>query len=121
MNFVEAITAGFKGYVDFSGRALRSEYWYWSLFIWIVQIVLSLIYAPLGWVFMLATVLPTIAVGVRRLHDIDRSGWWMLISLVPLIGAIYLIVKFCTRGTDGPNRFGGPRLLEPSPPAPAAT
>jgi uncharacterized membrane protein YhaH (DUF805 family) len=55
---------------------------------------------------MLAVLLPGIAVSIRRLHDTDRSGWWLLIVLVPLVGAILLIVWYCTEGTRGPNRFG---------------
>jgi uncharacterized membrane protein YhaH (DUF805 family) len=56
--------------------------------------------------FGLATFLPGLAVAVRRLHDIDRTGWWILLALIPLVGAIVLIIWYCTKGTDGPNRFG---------------
>ena len=56
--------------------------------------------------FGLATLLPGLAVAVRRLHDIDRTGWWILLALIPLVGAIVLIIWYCTKGTDGPNRFG---------------
>ena len=57
-------------------------------------------------IFSLVVLLPGIAVGVRRLHDLDRIGWWLLLAFVPLVGTIILIVWFCTRGTPGPNRFG---------------
>jgi uncharacterized membrane protein YhaH (DUF805 family) len=60
--------------------------------------------------FNLAVLLPGIAIGVRRLHDLDRSGWWLLIFLIPLIGPIILLIWFCTKGTEGPNRFGADRL-----------
>ena len=56
--------------------------------------------------FGLATILPSLAVAVRRLHDLDRTGWWIFIGLIPLIGWIILIIWYCTRGTVGPNRFG---------------
>jgi len=111
MNFIQAIKSGFSNYVNFSGRAIRSEYWYWVLFTVLGMIVTEIIDYAIGtpvtyWIFGLAVLLPGIAVGVRRLHDLDRSGWWLLLSFIPLIGAIVLIVWFCTKGTDGANRFG---------------
>ena len=111
MNFTQAISSGFSNYVNFAGRAIRSEYWYWVLFVIVVSIVASIIDAVLGTtlfnpIFSLAVLLPSIAVGVRRLHDLDRSGWWLLLGLIPLIGAIVLIVWFVGRGTPGANRFG---------------
>jgi len=115
MNFTQAISSGFSNYVNFAGRAIRSEYWYWVLFVVIASIVASIIDAVLGIrlfnpIFGLAILLPSIAIGVRRLHDIDRSGWWLLLNFIPLIGAIVLIIWFCSRGTEGANRFG-PDLL----------
>jgi uncharacterized membrane protein YhaH (DUF805 family) len=115
MNFTEAIASGFSNYVNFSDRACRSEYWYWFLFNVIAQVVTSIVDLAIGVqlttsIFSLAVLLPGIALGVRRLHDLDRSGWWLLIAFIPLIGAIVLIVWFCTKGTDGPNRFGPDRL-----------
>jgi uncharacterized membrane protein YhaH (DUF805 family) len=112
MNFVEAIQSGFSNYVNFSGRAQRSAYWWWALFYFIVLIVAeildSVIFGSpvLYLIITLALLLPTIALGVRRLHDTDRSGWWLLIAFIPLIGAIVLIVFFVQKGTTGPNRFG---------------
>jgi uncharacterized membrane protein YhaH (DUF805 family) len=111
MNFAEAIRSGFSNYVNFSTRALRSEYWYWVLFAIIGVIVAEIIDHIFGIVavyplFALATFLPGIAVGVRRLHDLDRSGWWLLLTFIPLVGAIILIIWFCGRGTAGANRFG---------------
>jgi uncharacterized membrane protein YhaH (DUF805 family) len=81
------------------------------LFLLIVGVVFGAIdwmlsYHVLLTLFDLATILPGVAVMVRRLHDIDRSGWWWLIAFIPLVGAILLIVWLCTRGTPGPNRFG---------------
>jgi len=117
MGFTEAISAGFRNYVGFRGRAVRSEYWYWVLFVVLLSIVAWLIdmmlfgfnttgVNPISAIATLATFLPGLAVSVRRLHDIDRSGWWMLLALIPLIGAIVLIVWACMRGTVGTNRFG---------------
>ena len=113
MDFTTAITTCFHKYVDFTARAIRSEYWYWVLFVVLVQIVANIIdmiifgnSGIISAILSLALLLPGLAVAVRRLHDTDRSGWWILIALVPLVGAIILIVFMCQRGTVGPNRFG---------------
>jgi uncharacterized membrane protein YhaH (DUF805 family) len=110
MNFVDAIKSGFGNYVGFSGRAARSEYWFWTLFTFIAYIVAGIIdfYVGLGFVGMvvsLALLLPSIAVAIRRLHDLDRTGWWLLLAFTG-IGAIVLLVWDCMKGTTGPNRFG---------------
>ena len=111
MNFGQAISSAFSNYVNFSGRAIRSEYWFWVLFTSIGVVLGEIIDGVLGTtliypIFGLVTILPSIAVGVRRLHDLDRSGWWLLLSFIPLVGAIVLIIWFCGRGTAGSNRFG---------------
>jgi uncharacterized membrane protein YhaH (DUF805 family) len=117
MGFTDAIKTGFQKYIGFSGRAARSEYWYWALFILLLQIVAWLIdmtlfgfnttgVNPIGSIASLATFLPGLAVSIRRLHDIDRVGWWVLLALIPLIGWIVLIYWACLRGTVGANRFG---------------
>jgi uncharacterized membrane protein YhaH (DUF805 family) len=114
MTFSEAISSGFRNYVGFSGRASRSEFWYWILFTVLVSIVTSIVdlgalssnVMPFSSIWSLVTFLPSLAMGVRRLHDTDRSGWWWLLSLIPLIGIIVLIVFWCSEGTRGPNRFG---------------
>ena len=107
-----------KKYAVFSGRSRRAEYWYFVLFNLIVFIVLELIDALLGTynfvsgvgllsgIYGLAVLIPTLAVTVRRLHDIDRTGWWILINLIPLIGTIVLLVFAVTDGTPGSNRYG---------------
>jgi uncharacterized membrane protein YhaH (DUF805 family) len=115
MNFGQAIKSGFSHYVTFSGRAFRSEYWFWVLFTAIGGLATVILDAaifgydpgvsPLNGIFDLITFLPSLALGARRLHDIDRTAWWLLIALTG-IGAILLIVWFCFRGTSGPNRFG---------------
>ena len=114
MNFTQAVQSGFNKYVIFSGRAPRSEYWYWALFSFIVQIVANMLDMAMGMglisgLLSLALLLPSIAVGIRRLHDIDRTGWWLLIAFTG-IGLILLIVWACIKGTDGPNRFGADPL-----------
>jgi uncharacterized membrane protein YhaH (DUF805 family) len=114
MTFSEAISSGFRNYVSFSGRASRSELWYWILFAVLIGIVMTIIdvgvlsinVQPLSSIWSLITFLPSLAIGVRRLHDTDRSGWWWLLAFIPLIGAIALIVFWCFEGTRGTNRFG---------------
>ena len=114
MGFADAIKSGFNKYVTFSGRAPRSEYWFWTLFTIIASIVAGIIDAVIGLGFVgtlvsLGLFLPSLAVAVRRLHDIDRTGWWVLIAFT-IIGIILLIVWDCTKGTSGPNRYGADPL-----------
>jgi len=121
MNIVQAIQSGFQNYVTFSGRAQRSAYWYWVLFVGLVQIIADrLAGETVGGLVSLVLLLPSIAVGVRRLHDLDRTGWWFLLWLVPIVGWIVLIYWGCLRGTDGPNRFGPDPLAAGPDTAPAA-
>ncbi len=122
MNFIEAVKSGFHNYVNFSGRAVRSEYWYWTLFATVVAVVFGLIdewlypgdqmgaFSVVDILVSLALILPGIAVSIRRLHDIDRTGWWLLLGLT-IIGGFVLLYWACVRGTAGPNRFGP----EPTP------
>jgi len=123
-----------RRYAQFSGRSRRKEFWYFVLFLFIVSFILTIIDSALGLggsttrefdrtatgisagyytsgglltgLFALATLIPNLAVAVRRLHDTDRSGWWILLSFLPLIGWIVLLVFYLTDGTRGPNRFG---------------
>ena len=123
MNFMDSIKLGFSNYVNFTGRACRSEYWYWFLFVTIVSVVTIIIYAVIGasvtnTIWSLATFLPSLAIAIRRLHDLDRSGWWILLGLIPLVGIIVLLIWYCSKGTDGPNRFGQDRLAGMAPPVP---
>jgi len=119
VDFMTAIRTCFSKFVDFSGRARRSEFWFFMLFNVVVQIIASLIdgiilggMGILGLVASLGLLLPGIAVSVRRLHDTGRSGWWILIGLIPVVGIILLIVWYVNKGEDGPNRFGSdPRML----------
>lgn len=110
MNFSEAISSGFRNYANFSGRACRSEYWFWTLFAVLVSVAANIIdnvatFGLLSIISGLALLLPGLAVSIRRLHDLDRTGWWFLLVFT-VIGAIVLIIFACTKGTDGPNSYG---------------
>lgn len=105
-------------YADFNGRARREEYWMFTLFNLIFSIVISLIFTGIGfaidvpaiaaitYVYTLALLIPSLAVLVRRLHDVGKSGWFFLISLIPLIGPIYILVLLCTDSENGTNKWG---------------
>jgi uncharacterized membrane protein YhaH (DUF805 family) len=100
-----------KQYADFNGRARRCEYWFYILFYLIIAVALSVIDSfvtggALSVIYALGLLIPSLAVGIRRLHDIDRTGWWLLIAFVPLVGTIVLLIFACTDGTAGDNRFG---------------
>lgn len=106
MNFTDAVKVCFNKYVEFKGRASRSEFWWFQLFYVLIALIGTMINPVLGGIVYLALFLPLLAVSVRRLHDKDKSGWFLLIYCVPLIGAILMLVWFCQRGTIGDNRFG---------------
>ena len=107
ISFVEAVKLFFVRYTDFKGRSRRSEYWWVYLFNMIVSGVIALLIADLAWIWSLVTLVPSLALCVRRLHDIGKSGWWILIALVPLVGGIILLVFTCKDSTEdnqwGPN------------------
>ncbi len=114
MSFMEAVKSVFSQYAGFSGRARRSEYWYFTLFNFIVTGVVSVlssvtgstIFSVLSGLFSLAVLIPGIAVCIRRLHDIGKSGWYLLFVLIPLVGAIILIVWYCKDSMPGENQYG---------------
>ncbi|MCR4650655.1 MAG: DUF805 domain-containing protein [Lachnospiraceae bacterium] len=112
MSFTEAIQSVFSKYADFNGRARRSEYWYFCLFNFLVNLVLSFlaqkisIFGIISGVFALAVLVPGLAVAFRRLHDIGKSGWNILFCLIPLVGSIILIIFFCKEGDMGDNMYG---------------
>ena len=124
MNFTQAITSNFKRYVDFNGRSARSEYWWWVLMVFIIDIVFTLLEMIVGGpgssmygiinglngLVSLALFLPGLAVAIRRLHDTNRSGWWVLLVFAIIIGWIFLIVWYATKGTVGDNKFGADPL-----------
>ena len=114
MTFTEAIKSGFDHYVVFSGRAARPAYWWWFLFAILVAVAASIIDAAIGSFGVvsglagLALLLPGLSVAIRRLHDIDHSGWWVLIGLIPIIGFIVLLIFYLREGDPGENRYGSP-------------
>jgi len=122
MNFGDSIKSGFNRYFDFSTRSSRSEYWWWYLFNILSTYALLFLGgalvnmgmdagAFLMFIWSIILIIPSIALAVRRLHDTDRSGWWLLIAIVPLIGWILLIIWYVTEGTSGDNRFGADPLI----------
>ncbi len=120
-----------KKYVEFSGRSRRKEFWMFALISAVISIVLSAIDRLIGTdsmgsgllsgLYSLAVLLPALGVSVRRLHDTGRSGWWILIGLVPIIGIIVLIVFYATAGAVGSNEYGDdPKAAEQGAAVPGA-
>lgn len=119
-SFFGAVKTCFNKYATFSGRASRAEFWWFQLFNFIISAIVGMIcgfmvaatyepsYAFLSYIWAFAILLPSWAVCVRRLHDTNRSGWNLLLGLIPLVGGIILLVWFCQRGTEGPNKYGTP-------------
>ncbi|MEC7863553.1 MAG: DUF805 domain-containing protein [Bacteroidota bacterium] len=101
-----------ENYANFSGRARRKEYWMFTLiqmFVLIGVMILDTVFGTNGVVYMIAVlahIIPGIAASVRRLHDVGKSGWFLLISFVPIIGAIWLLVLACTDRDSGDNAYG---------------
>lgn len=107
-----------RRFLDFEGRSTRKEFWLFYLFFIVSYIVLSIIdilldlysdEAEIGFisgVYTLIMFIPLLSVQIRRLHDIDRTGFWILISIIPIIGAIVLLIFMCLKGSEGENRFG---------------
>lgn len=115
--FMEWAILPLRKYADFTGRARRKEYWLFTLFLVVASFLAGILDAalfgylwydagPAGLIFMLGTLVPSLAVSVRRLHDVDRTGWWLLLALVPILGWIVLLVFAVQEGSRGPNRFG---------------
>jgi uncharacterized membrane protein YhaH (DUF805 family) len=109
MTFFESIKTGFSKYADFNGRASLSEFWWWVLFVFLASAATSMVSPVVSGLFSLGVLLPNIAVGARRLHDTDRSGWLQLVALIPLIGWL-LLIYWCVQPSKDPNRFGAPRV-----------
>src|SRR5215510_2111514 len=117
MNFGKAVISGFRNYINFSGRASRSEFWFFLLFSILTSLVGGIAdyflfnalaregIGPIQLVTSLALLLPGLAMSARRLHDVDRTGWWLLITFT-IISDVWLIIWWCTKGTTGRNRFG---------------
>jgi uncharacterized membrane protein YhaH (DUF805 family) len=121
MTFTEAIKDGFDHYTKFDGRAARPAYWWWFLFSILVAIGANIIDAILGtWgvvngLAALALLLPGLSVSIRRLHDTDHSGWWLLIGLIPIIGFIVLLVFYLRDSDPGENKYGPPPATTVAP------
>ena len=123
MGFQRALRSFWKRYRDFRGRSRRSEYWFIQLFLVVTNIAVAIIdLALMGWdvdrfianggggivglVWILVTIVPAVAVLVRRLHDTGKSGWWALVGFLPLVGAVVLLVFTVTDSSPGENKFG---------------
>jgi uncharacterized membrane protein YhaH (DUF805 family) len=114
MDFQTAVRTCFQKYATISGRARRSEYWWFALFLLIGNVVLNGVDAILfggdtqilSAIFSLATIVPSVCAGGRRLHDTGRSALWLLIGLIPLVGFLVLLWWFVQKGTDGSNEYG---------------
>ena len=111
VGFIQAISFGFSNYVNFQGRATRAEFWGWFLFIVIADVVLGIVDSILGTgfigsLFSLAVIIPGLALGARRLHDIGKSGWWQLLWFAIIVGWIILLVWAIRQGNRGQNHYG---------------
>jgi len=108
MNFIESIQTCYKKFFDFSGRASKSEYWWFQLYNAVIYVLTFVFQGDLTLLFsilVIANIIPTYAAAVRRIHDSDKSGWMVLIAVIPLIG-LYVIVLLLQEGSKGKNRFG---------------
>jgi uncharacterized membrane protein YhaH (DUF805 family) len=132
MGFGEAVRSFWSNYANFKGRARRSEYWFISLFLFLTNLAVAIIDFVLlgsdvdrfianggggivGLIWIFATIIPALSVLARRLHDTNRSGWWMLIGFVPLVGGIVLIVLTVTDASTGYNKYGpSPKVVTQS-------
>lgn len=118
MDFVTAVKACFQRYATFSGRAKRPEYWYFFLFTFLGMLIAGVLdggsfghtlqgdnYGPVQSIFLLVILVPSLAVAARRLHDLGKSGWWMLITFIPIIGSIIFLIWMATKSSDLPNKY----------------
>ena len=125
----------FRKYATFSGRARRAEYWWFQLFLIVVESLIvvlggglsrpegepNVLFSVILALFVLGVFLPALAVTFRRLHDTNRSAWWLLLGLLPILGALVLLVFMVLDGTPGPNKYGpDPKTAEPDPAIAAA-
>ena len=111
MNFVQSIKSGFKNYFNCSGRASRSEYWNWKL-MQLIIVIANAVFSPkdfkfdIGIIFLLLLILPTIMLSIRRLHDTGKTGWLLMISFLPIIGALVLLILYIMKGDEQDNEYG---------------
>ncbi|MEI6552939.1 MAG: DUF805 domain-containing protein [bacterium] len=114
-----------KKYAVFSGRSRRSEFWFFALFSFIASLLLSIISniagdtnGILGLIYSLVVLIPSIAVAVRRLHDTGRTGWWLLLAIIPIIGWIWLFVLYVLDSNSGDNKYGSnPKMTASAAPS----
>lgn len=107
VSFGQAIQMAFNRYADFNGRSSRSEYWWWFLFTFLVGCCSGLFQSDvLSGLVSLALLLPNLAISARRMHDIGKSGWWILINLIPIVGTIIFIVWACQDSQMSDNQYG---------------
>lgn len=105
MDLKTAIITCFQNYANFNGRATRAEFWWWTLFCFLVSIATGLI-PFIGWLISVALFIPSVAVAWRRLHDIGKAGGWWFLGFIPLVGFIILIIWYCKESEPMDNRFG---------------
>lgn len=105
IGFGQAVSLYFKRYADFNGRSRRSEYWWATLFVGIVSILLGQIHGSLPYLWSLATLVPGLALSVRRLHDVDKSWAWILWGFLPIVGPIILLIQYC-KDSSPANQWG---------------
>lgn len=114
MGLQDAVKSFISRYTDFKGRSARSEFWWVVLAIFIANIIIGLMTALVGdtlggilsLLFTLAIIIPYIALGIRRFHDLDKSGWWFLTLLIPLVNLVIILIFFTQKGTAGSNQYG---------------
>lgn len=108
--FLDPLT---KHYADFTGRATRQQFWMYVLIVWLIQVVLNILDLDMITTLLsVALLIPNLAIGARRLHDIGKSGWWQLLMFIPIIGWIILIVWFATKSDTSDNQFGNPVMTQ---------
>jgi uncharacterized membrane protein YhaH (DUF805 family) len=108
MNFVESIQTCYKKFFDFSGRASRSEYWWFQLYYTIIYLLMFMFEGDLSLllaILVIVNIIPAVACGARRIHDINKSGWWIALLSVPIVG-LYILFLLISEGSKGKNRFG---------------
>jgi len=113
-DFLNAVKTCFRKYVDFSGRAARPEFWWFFLFQIIVMVVTGMLSSTLNGLAGLAMLLPGLAVGARRLHDIGKSAWWLLIGLIPIVG-FFVLLYFFVQPSGPANEHGGQAAAPDAP------
>ena len=102
----KAVRTCLTKYADFNGRAARPEFWWFVLAQFVVGMILNMVWQPLGALFSLAMLLPSLAAGSRRLHDTGKSGWLQLLALIPIVGWVVLIYLTAQPGQPAPNQYG---------------